>query len=69
MSQHLCRLPVVALVSGLLAVAGGAQEQRPNVLLLAVDGRSDDSRGYTMSLYTFPWPAPRANPPAPDPAP
>lgn len=28
-----------------------------------------DSRGYTMSLYTFPWPAPRANPPAPDPAP
>ena len=41
MSQHLCRLPFVALVSGLLAVAAGAQEQRPNVLLLAVDDLND----------------------------
>ena len=41
MSQRLCCLPLVVLVSGLLAVPAGAQGQRPNVLLLAVDDLND----------------------------
>ena len=41
MSQRVCWLPLVALVSGLLAVPAGAQDSRPNVLLLAVDDLND----------------------------
>ena len=41
MSQRVCWLPFVALVSGLLAVPAGAQDSRPNVLLLAVDDLND----------------------------
>ena len=41
MSQRVCWLPLVALVSGLLAVPAGAQDSHPNVLLLAVDDLND----------------------------